>query len=67
LKLTFKQFLVENGFPFAYVVDDKKLDIFGREEKDLIKKKKGKKLSKEENTKRKLNSYIQYAKSIDEE
>lgn len=64
---SFKQFLIEGGFSFAYVLDDNKLDIFGREEKDLIKTKSRKKPSKEDTRKRKTNSYIQYMKINDEE
>lgn len=68
MKLTFKQFLVESGFPFANITDDEKITIFGHTKDNLIKKDKDKeKLSKEENTKRKLNKYIQYAKVVNEE
>ena len=69
---TFKEFLTENGFPFAYVQDDEKITIFGHTKKDLVKPedepvdKKKEKLAKEENTKQKLNRYIQYAKSLNE-
>ena len=63
---SFKKFLIEGGFPFAYVLDDNKLDVFGREEKDLVKKKK-KPLTTEEkiqNKQRKLVSFAQYTKVI---
>lgn len=63
---SFKQYLIEGGFPFAYVLDDNKLDIFGREEKDLVKKKK-KPLTDEEklqNKQRKLVSFAQYTKTV---
>lgn len=66
MKHSFKQFLIEGGFPFAYVLDDNKLDIFGREEKDLVKTNKKKKpLTDEEklqNKQRKLVSFAQYTK-----
>lgn len=67
MKLTFKQFLAENGFPFANVSDDKKITIFGHTEENLDKNGKKNKSSKEENKKRKLNRYFQYAKVVDEE
>lgn len=71
---TFKQYLSENGFPFAYVVDDEKISIFGHTKDDLVKKdedekvvdKKKEKLAKEENTKQKLNRYIQYVNSVND-
>ena len=70
---SFKHFINENGFPFAYVYDDDKKTIFGHTEKVIIKPKpkkltpKDKAVEKEENTKRKLNRYFQYAKTINEE
>lgn len=66
-KLTFKEFLLENGFPFLNVYNDEMETIFGHKEKDLVKPKKDKKDDKETKTKRKLNSYIRYAKSLNEE
>lgn len=60
MKRTFKTFLSEGGFPFAFVMDDKKQTIFGHEDKDFVKVPKRKKLSKEENEKMKLNRFVQY-------
>ena len=57
---SFKQFLIESGFPFATVLDDKKEDIFGHEDKDFVKTPKRKKLSNEDKKKSKLNRFIQY-------
>ncbi len=62
---SFKQFLIEGGFPFAYVLDDNKLDIFGREEKDLIKKKEDKprtEKQKLQNKQSKLSDFVKYMK-----
>ena len=66
-RLTFKEFLAENGFPFLNVYSDEMETIFGHKETDVVKPKKAQKEDKETKTKRKLNSYVRYAKSINEE
>lgn len=60
MKMTFKQFLIEGGFPIATVSDDTKEDIFGHEDKDFAKTPKRKKPSKDDKKKSKLNRFIQY-------
>ncbi len=66
-KLTFKEFLLENGFPFLNVYNDEMETIFGHKEKDIVKPKKTKPTDSKTKTKRKLNSYLRYAKVINEE
>lgn len=66
-KLTFKEFLLENGFPFLNVYNDEMETIFGHKEKDIVKPKKTKPTDSKTKTKIKLNSYLRYAKVINEE
>lgn len=66
-KKTFKGFLAENGFPFLNVYNDEMETLFGHKEKDYVKDKKPKTTDREENTKKKLNSYMRYAKKINED
>jgi hypothetical protein len=60
---TFKQFLTENGYPFLNVYNNEMETLFGDTKKDFIKNKVPTD-SDENKTKRKLRSYLQYAKVI---
>lgn len=66
-KKSFKEFLSENGFPFLNVYNNEMETLFGHKKKDYVKGKEPKTEDKEEKTKRKLNSYMRYAKNINEE
>lgn len=73
MKKSFKEFLVENGFPFLNVYNNDMETLFGHKKKDIVKKGKPDKKeeleddsAKEEKTKKKLNSYMRYAKVVNE-
>lgn len=66
-KKSFKEFLSENGFPFLNVYNNEMETLFGHKKKDYVKGKEPKTDDKEEKTKKKLNSYMRYAKNINEE
>lgn len=59
---SFKSFLIEHGFPILNVYDDDMETLFGHKKKDYVKGKEPKKSTTEEKRKRKLNSYLRYAK-----
>ena len=68
---TFKQFLNENGLPFANVNDPEKLTLFGHTKKDVKEPEESDKDEDGEKTKekrkgRKLFHYLAYAKSIND-
>ena len=66
-KKSFKEFLSENGFPFLNVYNNEMETLFGHKKKDYVKGKEPNADDKEEKTKKKLNSYMRYAKNINEE
>lgn len=68
--MSFKKFIIENGFPILNVFDNDMETIFGHKKKDFVKgtlpDEPETEKSKEKKTKRKLLSYLRYAKVINE-
>lgn len=68
--MSFKSFIIENGYPFLNVFDNDMETIFGHKKKDYVKGSLPEEPETEENkekkTKNKLLSYLRYAKVINE-